>query len=131
VIDHRILAFVSGKGGVGKTMLSVAFATELSKRKKTLLFDVDFFNRGLSGLFASLDYDSAGKVISPPDFLFGTGNDSGIGQTLDKNWKISEVKENLHTITYGDLDQAIFEKLEAIQLSLLVDKLRRYTCASI
>ena len=45
-------AVVSGKGGTGKTTLSVALAHELSKSGSVLLVDLDFFNRGLSGLFA-------------------------------------------------------------------------------
>ena len=46
-----ILAVASGKGGVGKTMLTVACAYELSLGGPTLVIDLDFFNRGLSGLF--------------------------------------------------------------------------------
>jgi len=45
-----VVSFVSGKGGVGKTMLAVAFARQLSKKGKTLLLDLDYFNRGLTGL---------------------------------------------------------------------------------
>ena len=46
------VAMVSGKGGTGKTTLSVALAQELSKSGQVLLVDLDFFNHGLEGLLA-------------------------------------------------------------------------------
>ncbi len=45
-------AFVSGKGGVGKTMLAANFAWVCSHIARTLLVDLDFQNQGLKGLFA-------------------------------------------------------------------------------
>ena len=48
-----VLAFVSGKGGVGKTMLATAAALHLSESVETLLIDLDFSNRGLSDLAES------------------------------------------------------------------------------
>ena len=50
-VPPLILAVASGKGGVGKTMLTVACAYEFSLGGATLVIDLDFFNRGLSGLF--------------------------------------------------------------------------------
>src|SRR5262249_12325121 len=47
------IAIVSGKGGVGKTILSANFAWLCSKAGKTVLIDLDFQNQGASGLFAS------------------------------------------------------------------------------
>lgn len=46
------IAFVSGKGGVGKTMLASNFSWICSQLVKTLLVDVDFQNQGATGLFA-------------------------------------------------------------------------------
>ncbi len=46
------IAFVSGKGGVGKTMLASNFAWVCSHLARTLLVDLDFQNQGLKGLFA-------------------------------------------------------------------------------
>jgi flagellar biosynthesis protein FlhG len=46
-----IVAFVSGKGGVGKTLLSVNLARFLaSLRIKTVLIDLDMLNRGATAL---------------------------------------------------------------------------------
>lgn len=48
----RTFAFVSGKGGVGKSILASNFAWVCSQVARTLLMDLDFQNQGLKGLFA-------------------------------------------------------------------------------
>jgi prepilin-type processing-associated H-X9-DG protein len=45
-----VLCVASGKGGVGKTSLSLCIAREISKAKKVLVIDLDYFNRGATGL---------------------------------------------------------------------------------
>src|SRR5262252_7122219 len=50
--DISCIAIVSGKGGVGKTMLSANFAWLCSKLGRTALIDLDFQNQGATGLFA-------------------------------------------------------------------------------
>lgn len=47
-----IFSFVSGKGGVGKTILASNFAWVCSQIAKTVLADLDFQNQGSTGLFA-------------------------------------------------------------------------------
>jgi cellulose biosynthesis protein BcsQ len=64
--EPEIVTFVSGKGGVGKTMLAVAFARELSHADKTLILDLDFFNRGLTGL---LRHGKKIMAVQKPRFL--------------------------------------------------------------
>ena len=49
---RRKIAFVSGKGGVGKTALAANFAFCSSIKIKTVLLDFDFQNQGSSGLLA-------------------------------------------------------------------------------
>jgi MinD-like ATPase involved in chromosome partitioning or flagellar assembly len=46
------IAFVSGKGGVGKTLLAANFAFCSSTNQRTILIDFDFQNQGSSGLLA-------------------------------------------------------------------------------
>jgi MinD-like ATPase involved in chromosome partitioning or flagellar assembly len=46
------VAFVSGKGGVGKTVLAANFAWVCAQVAKTMLVDLDFQNQGCTGLFA-------------------------------------------------------------------------------
>jgi cellulose biosynthesis protein BcsQ len=50
---RRKISFVSGKGGVGKTLLAANFARCVSTVRRTLLIDFDFQNQGASGLLAS------------------------------------------------------------------------------
>ncbi len=43
ISNARVIAITSGKGGVGKTTLSVNIALELARRgKKVVVFDADF-----------------------------------------------------------------------------------------
>ena len=62
--EKLIVAVVSGKGGVGKTVVSTAISYEFSKTRPTLLIDLDFFNRGLSGLMKG---GVEVKEIEPPE----------------------------------------------------------------
>jgi MinD-like ATPase involved in chromosome partitioning or flagellar assembly len=59
---QRKLAFVSGKGGVGKTVLAANFALCASTRFRTVLVDFDFQNQGSTGLLAQ--YSKPGCVNS-------------------------------------------------------------------
>ena len=86
-----IIAFASGKGGVGKTMLAVAAGVELSHVRRILILDIDFFNRGLTGLFIR------GKnlqEVSSPEFLDLNGN---------HNWLAKQVSDNLYTVSFPDI----------------------------
>src|SRR5215467_8621692 len=101
--DVKIIAVVSGKGGVGKTMLSVALANELSRGCKTLLFDLDFFNHGLTGLLAPLKSRIITREVDAPQF---------IKQRSDNIWSIAEVSNNLFMIYYDDLIKSEADFLE-------------------
>jgi cellulose biosynthesis protein BcsQ len=113
--DKRLLtvSFVSGKGGVGKTMLAVAFAKELSRKNKTLIIDLDFFNRGLTGLFREKE---TVKPVAKPDFLVKDEEDS---KGVDEGWTLCKVADNLYTIHYPDLHTLEIEKFQSLEIDLL------------
>jgi cellulose biosynthesis protein BcsQ len=113
----QIISIVSGKGGVGKTMISVAIANELSRSKRTLLLDLDFFNRGLTGLFASLKPIFHQTKIAPPKFL---------ETDADNEWSVSEVNKNLFMVYYGDFDKYQSDLLEMKDVKSLSDELLSY-----
>jgi cellulose biosynthesis protein BcsQ len=117
--DCRILAIVSGKGGVGKTMLTMALANELARDRKTLLVDLDFFNRGLAGLFARLGASARKDEIAPPEFLFRSIESSEIDPGEPAPWSIVEARQNLFTLHYGDLPQEVFNNLDRMDVEEL------------
>jgi len=115
--DVEIISVVSGKGGVGKTMVSVAFANELARTIRTLLFDLDFFNRGLTGLFRSSKDVSRQIELPPPSFL---------EQRPDEKWCVAEVSDNLFMVFYGDLDKKQSDILEMRDVRSLSEDLLGY-----
>jgi MinD-like ATPase involved in chromosome partitioning or flagellar assembly len=109
------IAFVSGKGGVGKTMLAVAAGTKLSATNPTLLVDLDFFNRGLTGLMRRGTYVCD---IKKPAFLATNSN-------IDP-WQIVQVAPNLFHIAYPDLTPEELRSLEVVGFSELQNSLRAF-----
>jgi cellulose biosynthesis protein BcsQ len=115
------IALVSGKGGVGKTVLAVACAQFLSKSNRTLVIDLDFFNRALTGLLSQGDVV---HNIDAPDFL-------PTKDTVDDAWQILRVTDNLFHIRYPDLreDQIrIFETLHVERLRRSLERFIRRAC---
>ena len=116
--DPLVIAVVSGKGGVGKTMLAVAIATEMARGCKTLLIDLDFFNRGLTGLFSSMAAKSPRRRLDPPEHLVRTVDGS--------DWMAANVAPNLFVLSYGDVDKASSSALEATDAGQIAHHLGAY-----
>ena len=115
--DPHVIAVVSGKGGVGKTMLSVAIANELALSEKTILIDLDFFNRGLTGLLASKQSQSRNHHVRPPKF---------IKRDDQVNWSLGEVTPNLFVLYFGDLEKSQIDVVEQLDSQTLSNELRAY-----
>lgn len=113
-----IVSFVSGKGGVGKTMLAVAFAKELSLGSSTLLIDLDFFNRGLSALLGNKDHIIAS--VPKPRFL-------QTEKTAENDtWSVVQVTDNLYHITYPDLQPSDMQKFVTLPVESLAEALNEF-----
>lgn len=114
-----IVSFVSGKGGVGKTMLAVAFAKELSLGSPTLLIDLDFFNRGLSALLGSKE-PIAAITIPKPRFLQSE-------KTAENDtWSVVKVTDNLYHISYSDLQPSDMRKFATLPVESLAEALDEF-----
>lgn len=111
-----IVSFVSGKGGVGKTMLAVAFAKELSLGSPTLLIDLDFFNRGLTALLGSKE-PIAAITIPKPRFLQSQNT------AENETWSVVKVIDNLYHISYSDLHPSDMRKFATLPVESLAEAL--------
>ena len=109
-----VLAFVSGKGGVGKTTLAAAVAHELSAGTRTLVLDLDFFNRGLSALLTK--GDAVEHVESPPF----------VEEGAQDNWSTWRVREGLYAVAAPDLTQGDLAHLHRLPVHSLAQQLKEW-----
>lgn len=114
ISEPTVVAFVSGKGGVGKTMLAVAAAREFSLQGPTLILDLDFFNRGLSGLLGA---GTTASAVQPPLFLKDSDGD---------RWYAREVDTNLFALSFPDVEGVQLAEIDSADVSLLATQLNQW-----
>gem|GEM_PF-6744390 len=102
-------------------MLSVAVAKELSLSNRTLIVDLDFFNRGLTGLMGD---GPASCEIDKPGFLLEDESEATI------KWKIVQVAENLFHIAYPDLLPEEMQRFETLDVNVLRASLEAFIRAA-
>lgn len=102
----ELISVVSGKGGVGKTMVALAIASELAERAPTVIVDLDFFNRGLTGLLSRQPEQVAVAEVAPPAFVHPDAEAS-------EGWQLMQVRRNLAYVRFGDLEKHELSELEA------------------
>jgi MinD-like ATPase involved in chromosome partitioning or flagellar assembly len=116
--EAKKIAFVSGKGGVGKTLLAANFAFCASTNQRTILIDLDFQNQGSSGLLSQ--HVTAG-CANAFDLLMGDRAD-----TKDP----IEIRENLFFVPafdpskadrYGSQISAPFSGMDVDRLNEILD----------
>ena len=116
---ERSVAVVSGKGGAGKTMLAMAITHELAIQSRTLIVDLDVFNRGLSGLLRQ------GRKIADvpmPDFLAcAEGECDSPGE-----WSLIDAAPNVVTLRYPDITRWQRQRIESLSIAELSEKLDQY-----
>jgi cellulose biosynthesis protein BcsQ len=116
-----VIAVASGKGGVGKTLIATSLAhAAVSGGRRVLILDLDFFNRGLTGLFAQIQLQ--GNVIDPPAFLSGFADS---GQWLLANPE-PKLGDKLWTVVFPALPIEAIEGVGIVRLQKLCEELQEF-----
>jgi MinD-like ATPase involved in chromosome partitioning or flagellar assembly len=137
----NIISLVSGKGGVGKTIITANLGLELAQKgARVLLVDMDFFTHGLS-FYLTRGKERLGNSL---EFVFhfvkGLRNKEGkkevsksevrinlsdLAMKIDENlWLLPPVSEALKTIDTKDLESNFTKYLSQVftQLRMSIDK---------
>ena len=119
--EATCLAFVSGKGGVGKTFLVANMGRAIATSRKTILIDLDLQNQGLSGLLSSYLADDV--VNAADDVIFATGaeTDKTLIRISDNLWFIPAFSPSsprggfANTMQVGDLAKKLRDRVEYLR----------------
>ena len=104
--DSIILSIVSGKGGVGKTALSLSLAHELSAAgNSVVMIDFDFSNRGLSELVMGHGESTKQK--------FDLGGIFTPNEQTNEPWRILKIGHDIQTVEIPPLEPSILRSLES------------------
>ena len=95
-------------------MLAVAAARELSQECRTLVVDLDYFNRGLSGLLLP---DDEGLEVRPPDF---------VRKHSEAPWRAKEVSKNLYTVSFPDIQADVVSEFVRSAVPALSQQLQSW-----
>jgi len=119
-----ILAFTSGKGGVGKTMLAVACAKEMAAETPTLIIDLDFFNRGLTGLFREgqpIGVLEKLSVLVEKEASHINGEEQAAHEK--GSWAVINVAPNLFHISYPEVGPEALKTLAVLDPNSLKESI--------
>jgi cellulose biosynthesis protein BcsQ len=120
---HKI-SFVSGKGGVGKTLLAVNFAWVCAHLGKTLLVDLDFQNQGATGLLSSFIQEASHGAI---DYILGSEQvTNGVFVTVDNNLEFLPAVPLNHPPKHSELFDACQHPTFKSDLACFLDKVGEY-----
>lgn len=133
--SRKIIAVVSGKGGVGKTSIVANLGKILSKTKKVILIDLDLYVRGLTHF---VYWNIKGKIISELSlldyfeefFLKKPPNYDNIKTYLDKNINklCVKIEDNLFLIpsaTSLKSDVPLDLRINENAIAILLEQLRK------
>jgi MinD-like ATPase involved in chromosome partitioning or flagellar assembly len=118
--EAKKIAFVSGKGGVGKTLLAANFAFCSSTNQRTVLIDLDFQNQGSSGLLSQ--YVSAG-CANAFDLLMSDRAETENPIEIRKNLLFIPAFDPSKADRYGSQISAPFSGLDADALNEILDRI--------
>ena len=119
--EATCLAFVSGKGGVGKTFLVANMGRAIATSRRTILIDLDLQNQGLSGLLSSYLADDV--VNAADDVVFATGaeTDKTLIRITDNLWFIPAFSPSsprgsfANTMQVGGLAKKLHDRVEYLR----------------
>lgn len=120
-----VISIVSGKGGVGKTRISISLAKILSKYLKVLLIDFDLHNQGLTHLLddrkkninesSTFDYLHNKKYVKPTKLQENLFFISASKDTIQSSQK--EIEDLNYNYTSKDFKSILFKLIDDAQIN--------------
>lgn len=122
-----VICISSGKGGVGKTSIALSLARELAQAAKVLVVDLDYFNRGATGLLTGrLLFKRKGECLVEV-VLGGQSEQAELFPPIHID--AIEKEPNLLFSGCADLSEAAMRRLERTDVTALAERLDRVLLA--